>query len=271
MIKLDPITLETIWRPTSWRQRLQRWGVWLFITIVILISWRAIARETIWDFVWDAHSQAAQLTARMIPPNFAITGSLLRPLWDTINIATLGTLLGLVIATPLAFLAAKNTTPHIVVRQIALFFIVSSRSVASLIWALLFVSIVGPGILAGILAIGVRSVGFIAKLLYEAIEEIDPSQVEAIRATGASQAQVMAFGFVPQVLPAYVGINVFRWDINIRESTVLGLVGAGGIGLNLDAAVNTMAWDNAATIFVAIFILVIFSELVSAKVRKKFI
>ena len=96
---------------------------------------------------------------------------------------------------------------------------------------------------AGILAIGLRSIGFCAKLLYEAIEEIDESQVEAVRATGASGAQVTAYGIVPQVLPAFAGISVFRWDINIRESTVLGLVGAGGIGLPLNAAITHARLD----------------------------
>jgi phosphonate transport system permease protein len=127
-----------------------------------------------------------------------------------------------------AYCAARNTTPSIAcAAPVALFVIVSSRSINSLIWALMLVTIIGPGVFAGILSIGLRSIGFCAKLLYEAIEEIDESQVEAVRATGASGAQVTAYGIVPQVLPAFAGISVFRWDINIRESTVLGLVGAG--------------------------------------------
>ena len=106
--------------------------------------------------------------------------------------------------------------------------IVSTRSINSLIWALLLIAIIGPGVFAGIIAIAIRSIGFCAKLLYEAIEEIDATQVEAISATGASRWQVMVYGIVPQIMPAFAGISVFRWDINIRESTVLGLVGAGG-------------------------------------------
>ena len=120
---------------------------------------------------------------------------------------------------------------------------------------------------AGILAIGLRSIGFCAKLLYEAIEEIDESQVEAVRATGASGAQVTAYGIVPQVLPAFAGISVFRWDINIRESTVLGLVGAGGIGLPLNGAITTLAWTQVSLILLVIIATVVVSEWVSAKVR----
>ena len=128
-------------------------------------------------------------------------------------------------------------------------------------------TILGPGVLAGIIAIGLRSVGFIGKLLYEAIEEIDATQVEAVTATGASGPQVLAYGIVPQILPAFAGISVFRWDINIRESTVLGLVGAGGIGLQLNASISTLAWGQASTIFLVILLTVILSEWVSAKVR----
>ena len=103
--------------------------------------------------------------------------------------------------------------------------------------------------------------------MYEAIEEIDESQVEAVRATGASGAQVTAYGIVPQVLPAFAGISVFRWDINIRESTVLGLVGAGGIGLPLNAAITTLAWTQVSLILLVIIATVVVSEWVSAKVR----
>ena len=133
---------------------------------------------------------------------------------------------------------------------------------------LLLVAILGPGVLAGILAIALRSIGFIGKLLYEAIEEIDAAQIEAIEATGASSAQTMAWGVVPQVAPTLAGISVFRWDINIREATVLGLVGAGGIGMNLESSMSTLAWNQVALILLVILGTVVISEYVSARVRK---
>ena len=116
-------------------------------------------------------------------------------------------------------------------------------------------------------AIALRSIGFCAKLLYEAIEEIDHKQVEAVTATGANPLQVMAYGIVPQIMPAFAGVAVFRWDINIRESTVLGLVGAGGIGVQMQASLNTLAWPQVALILLVILLAVIVSEWVSAKVR----
>ncbi|TNF65551.1 MAG: ABC transporter permease subunit, partial [Rhodobacteraceae bacterium] len=136
-----------------------------------------------------------------------------------------------------------------------------------LIWALLLVTIIGPGLLAGIVAIALRSIGFVGKLLYEAIEETDASQIEAIEATGASRAQILNYGIVPQIMPAFWGITVFRWDINIRESTILGLVGAGGIGLKLQASLNTLAWSQVTVILLLILATVVISEWVSARVR----
>jgi phosphonate transport system permease protein len=257
-----------VWQRRDRRTQFAVWAAWLVSAAVFVYCFELISDKTIWPFVYDAPAQAGDLAARMVPPDWAFINQLWRPLWDTINIATLGTALGIVIAIPVAYCAARNTTPSVtLVRPVALFIIVSSRSINSLIWALMLVTIVGPGVLAGIIAIGMRSIGFCAKLLYEAIEEIDESQVEAVRATGASGAQITAYGIVPQVLPAFAGISVFRWDINIRESTVLGLVGAGGIGLQLEAAITTLAWTQVSLILLVIIATVIVSEWVSAKVR----
>jgi len=257
----------------SWRRRergkqLAIWFGWLCGVALFVYCWQLISATTMWPFVWDAPRVAGDIFSRMVPPAWPYLDKLWAPLWDTINIATLGTLLAILLAVPVAFCAARNTTPSaLVVRPLALLIIVSSRSINSLIWALLLVAIIGPGVLSGIIAIGLRSIGFIAKLLYEAIEEIDESQVEAITATGASRSQVMAYGIVPQIMPAFAGICVFRWDINIRESTVLGLVGAGGIGLQLQSSLNVLAWPQVTVILLAIFATVLASEWVSAKVR----
>jgi phosphonate transport system permease protein len=256
------------WQRRERGRQLAIWLAWLAGTIVVLGCWQVIASRTMWPFVWDAPQQGADLMARMVPPRWSYLSQLWRPLWDTINIATLGTALAVVLAVPVAFLAAHNTTPSVVlVRPLALLLIVSSRSINSLIWALLLVSIIGPGVLAGVIAIALRSIGFVAKLLYEAIEEIDRAPVEAVTATGAARSQVLTYGIVPQILPAFAGISVFRWDINIRESTVLGLVGAGGIGLQLQASVNVLAWNQVTTIFLGILATVLLSEWVSARVR----
>lgn len=244
--------------------------VWLIGIAFVVWCFQIMTKDTIWEFVYDAPLQAQDIGTRMFPPNWASMKELWWPLWETLNIATLGTLLGTAMAVPVAFLAARNTTPSATfLRPVALFIIVSSRSINSLIWALLLVSILGPGVLAGIIAIALRSIGFIGKLLYESIEEISPTAVEAIVATGASRPQVIAWGVFPQIAPTLAGISVFRWDINIRESTVLGLVGAGGMGLKLNAALNTLAWPKVTMILIVIFATVIVSEWITMKVRKK--
>jgi phosphonate transport system permease protein len=137
------------------------------------------------------------------------------------------------------------------------------------VWGLLFVAIFGPGPMAGIWAITSRSVGFLGKLVAEAIEEIDAGVVEAIEATGASRLQVLWIGILPQVLPVIYGTTVYRWDINIRESSVLGFVGAGGIGIVLYAAINQFMWQEVTVILIAVFGVVILSEFISAAVRRR--
>ncbi len=259
-----------VWQRRERNKQFAIWFGWFAATALFVFCWQLIAEDTMWMFVWDSPRVAADIGSRMVPPRWSYMAELWEPLWDTINIATLGTLLAIVMAVPVAFLAARNTTPSAtIVRPIALLIVVSSRSINSLIWALLLVSIIGPGIFAGTIAISLRSIGFIAKLLYEAIEEIDRDQVEAVAATGATRSQVIAYGIVPQILPAFAGIAVFRWDINIRESTVLGLVGAGGIGLQLQASLNVLAWPQVTVIFIAILAAVLVSEFVSANVRRR--
>ncbi len=260
------------WQFRSPRARVVLWFGWLCLVALFVYCWQVMTANTIWMFVWDAPRQAADIGDRMFPPRLSYLPELLVPLWDTLNMATLGTVMGVILAVPVAFLAARNTTPSLLfLRPAALFVIVASRSINSLIWALLLVAILGPGLLAGIIAIGLRSIGFIGKLLYEAIEETDIRQIEAITATGASPVQVLNYGIVPQILPAFWGITVFRWDINIRESAILGLVGAGGLGLKLQSSLNVLAWPQVTMILIVILATVVFSEWISARVRRAII
>lgn len=257
-----------IWQRRDRNRQLTIWAAQFIAVAIFMYCWHLVSERTTWYFVLDAPRVAADMAERMLPPKWSYMETLWRPIWDTIAIATLGTLMAVALAFPIAFLAARNTTPSAVfIRPIALFIIVSSRSINSLLWALMLVTILGPGVFAGVIAIGFRSIGFCAKLLYEAIEEIDVNQVEAVTATGASGPQILCYGIVPQILPAFAGISVFRWDINIRESAVLGLVGAGGIGLQLSSSIETVTWTQVSVILIMILATVVFSEWVSAKVR----
>jgi phosphonate transport system permease protein len=265
-------TIPHEWAHRAPAQRAMLWLGWFALVALFVWCWQIMTNDTIWAFVWDAPDQALDIGSRMMPPKWGYLPQLMKPLWDTLNIATLGTVGGVIIAIPVAFLAARNTSPSTTfLRPIALFIIVTSRSINSLIWALLLVAIIGPGLLAGIIAIALRSIGFVGKLLYEAIEETDARQIEAITATGAGPAQVLTYGIVPQILPAFWSISVFRWDINIRESAILGLVGAGGLGLKMNASLAILAWDQVFVILLLILATVVLSEWVSAQVRKAII
>lgn len=257
------------WVPRSSKESLERYVKFTAGIVVFLFAFRYISNQTIWEFVLDAPAQAADFLSRMFPPDMGYFDRIWLALWDTINIAVFGTAMAVAISIPIAILAAKNTSPHPVVRSLALAIIVTSRSVNSLIWAMLIVQVVGPGLFAGVLAIGVRSVGMISKLLYESIEEINREPIEAVTASGATAPQVFLFSYVPQLMPAFVGVSVYRWEVNIRESTIIGIVGGGGIGFLLNSAINRLAWDQVLVILIVILATVVVAEWVSAKIRGK--
>ena len=258
---------QQLWFKRTRQETLAHYLKWLAGAVVFLIAARYISEHTTWMFVWDAPRQAADFVSRMFPPDFRYALRIQGALWDTINIAIFGTAIATAISIVIAVLAASNTTPHPAVRALALVIVVGSRSVNSLIWAILIVQVVGPGLFAGVLAIAVRSIGMISKLLYEAIEEIDRKPIEAVTATGANWAQIFAYGYVPQLLPIFVGVVVYRWEINIRESTIIGIVGGGGIGFLLNSAINRLAWDQVIVVLFTIILLVIVTEWVSARAR----
>lgn len=257
----------TTWRRHTPGQALTRTCVQL--GFALLAAWMLARLGIRWDYVADAPAQVGDLLGRMFPPEWGFAAALVGPLVQTINIATLGTAVAVALSVPVAILAAVNTTPHRLAYAFARLVMVVSRSIDTLIWALIFIIVVGPGSLAGVLAVAVRSVGFVSKLLAEGIEEIDRGQVEAVTATGASRLATLLYAIVPQVKPIFAGICIFRWDINIRESTVLGLVGAGGIGWALNEAILGLEWSRVGTILVVILAVVIASEAASASLRKR--
>jgi phosphonate transport system permease protein len=256
-----------VWRRHTPREVLVAW-LWLAGSAVAAV-WSVSALDIEWSYFRDAHEQAADLAARMWPPRWSYLPQIVRPLIDTIHIATLGTMIAIVLAIPVAFLAARNTTANSFTWATGRAILVGSRSINTVIWGLLFVAIFGPGSVAGIFAVAARSVGFIAKLIAEAIEEVDAGQIEAVAATGAGTLQTWCVAIVPQVLPVLLGTTIYRWDINVRESSVLGFVGAGGIGLLLHASINTFAWSQVLVILIAILVIVMLSEALSAFIRSR--
>ena len=258
------------WRRFTPAQRLARFAVYLAMVTAIVVSIQTV--EVIPEFLLDAPEQMADLLKRMWPIAFAYyPHGVHDALMETIHIATLGTIIAVAIAFPIGLLAANNITPSRPLNYFAKLLLVSSRSVNSLVWALLFVAVLGPGALAGTLAIGFRSVGFVGKLVGEAVEEANRGTIEALQAAGAPWLSVLTKGYWPQIEPAFWSVVLFRWDINVRESAVLGLVGAGGIGMALDTAMNLFQWDRVAMVLTAIFAVVIAAELAVTAIRKRII
>jgi phosphonate transport system permease protein len=258
------------WQRFTLKERLARFTVFLGFALALSISIRTV--EVIPEFLLDAPTQVMDLLSRMWPPDYGYyPEGIHHAMMETLHIASLGTLLAILMAVPVGIMGAKNIVNVPILNWLAKLILVSSRSVNTLVWALLFVAVFGPGPLAGTVCIGFRSVGFVGKLFAEALEESDPGPVEALTASGAPWFSVFLKGYWPQVAPAFWGIFLFRWDINVRESAVIGLVGAGGIGMVLDTALNLFFWDRVSVILVSIFVIVIVAELVVTNIRKRII
>jgi phosphonate transport system permease protein len=261
---------EREWMRFSPRQRLARFAVYLFVVAALVASLRTV--DVIPEFLGDAPAQMADLLTRMWPIDFAEFQRGAGPaMLETIDIASLGTAITLLMALPIGVMAARSITRVPALNWIAHFLLVASRSVNSLVWALLFVAVFGPGALAGTMAIAFRSIGFVGKLFAESLDECQQGPVEALRATGAPAASVFLKGYWPQVKPAFWSVVLLRWDINVRESAVLGLVGAGGIGIALQNAIDLFQWDRVALILLMVFAVVIVAELAVNLIRRRLI
>jgi len=264
------LAAEHQWQRFTPQVRLARFAVYLGIVAAVVASFRTV--EVIPEFLQDAPEQIGDLFYRMWPPDARYYPAMVhQALLETIHIATLGTIFTTLMAVPVGFLAARNVTPHVSLNALAQLILVSTRSVNTLVWAILFVAVFGPGALAGTAAIAFRSIGFVGKLFAEAVENADRGSIEALRAAGAPWFSVLTMGYWPQVRPAFWSIVLFRWDINVRESAILGLVGAGGIGMVLDDSMNLFQWHRVSTVLFSIFAVVILAEVVVNAIRKRII
>jgi phosphonate transport system permease protein len=251
------------------RRRVKNWAV--LVGVLLIMAWcfnATIVQDTEWHRLGGALGILGALQ-RFLWLDLSLLPLLLVPALETLMMATLGTLLGCILALPVAWFGALNVTPsRLIVYPIGRFLMVLSRSIHEIIWALLFVGAVGLGALPGILAVAMRSIGFISKITAEAIENIDPKPVEAIRAVGGNQFQVMYYGIVPQILPVILGTIIFEWDINIRRAAVMGLVGAGGLGLVFFRQMAMFNYGGVTMVLLAILVLIMLGEAVSHYARK---
>ncbi len=211
----------------------------------------------------------AQLADEMVPPDFTRFAFWLRPLGDTLAMSVAGTALAVALSLPLALLAAPNTAPHPLVYTVARTLLAFMRSVPEIILGIIFVAAVGFGALPGVLALALHSTGMVGKFYAEAIEHVDPKPLEAARAAGASPFQVITHAVLPQVLPQLSDITLYRWEYHFRASAVLGIVGAGGIGFELMAALRLIRYDQVSAILLTILACVVVVDATGAALRKR--
>ncbi len=250
------------------RARTLRWsGIVLLGLVVLALSARGI--EFSFVELIRGTPYILDLVARMVPPNWGFIDHLTKPILETIGLAIWGTLLSAVLSMPVCFLAAKNLSPHPLIFHVTRQLLNAARGINEIIFALIFVAAVGLGPFAGVLALAIHGAGMLGKFFAEAIEEVDQGPVNALRATGANPVQIIAFGILPQVLPSWIAATLYRLEVNLRAATILGMVGAGGIGYELMGSLKLFQYEDTAMCVLAILVMVMTADYLSTRLRTR--
>ncbi len=259
--------------PTTWRRppQIVKDGRWRIAIQLAILTYLILAFGTVevnWSRVYDGLDRGQQFILGFLQPDFVSRWrDISQGLVESLTMTLTSTVIGLTISIPIGIGAARNLAPrwiYYICRSI----IAVSRALQEVIIAIFFVAMFGFGPLAGFLTLSFATIGFIAKLLAEDIEDIDEAQVEAIRSTGASWGQLVNYAVQPQVMPRLIGLSLYRLDINFRESAVIGIVGAGGIGATLNTAIDRYEYDSAGAILLIIIAIVMVAEYSSSYLRK---
>jgi len=258
---------EGVWRPlpliadARWR-----WAINAAVLLYIVLAWFSV--DVNWSRVAQGMDRGLAFMASFLRPDFVSrSGEIFTGLVESLTMTLASTVIGVLLAIPLGLGAARNISPlpvYFVCRTI----IALSRTFQEIIIAILFVAMFGFGPLAGVITLAFATIGFMAKLLAEDIEDTQREPLEAIRATGASWLQWINYAVQPQVMPRLIGLSLYRLDINFRESAVIGIVGAGGIGATLNTSINRYDYDTSAAILLLIIVIVLMSEYFSGYVRR---
>jgi phosphonate transport system permease protein len=256
-------------RPTAFYNHRVKWIA--YAVLILFFAWNLWELRVPIDRLLVGAEGAVELVASMFPPDFGPQNRM--RIWEgvleSVAMAFVATAIGVIISLPIAVMAAENVAPK-PVYYVGRFIVSITRAFHSLIVAIIAVKAVGFGPLAGIIAIVYATPGFFAKLLAEDIEDIDRAQLDAVRSTGANPLQVLLYGVLPQVTPRIVGLTVYRWDINIRASSIIGIVGAGGIGSTLLISFDRYEYGFSMAIILTIVALVLVGELASLLVRRRY-
>jgi phosphonate transport system permease protein len=246
--------------------RARTWLLWLTIVALLVWSWGPTEMRKITSLVTDWRNMA-EFGAGFLRPNFHDWDAYAWEMVETVQIAVWGTALAVFCGIPFAILASANVCPQWTVQPVRRL-MDAFRAINEIVFALLFVVAVGLGPLAGVLALAVHNIGIVAKLFSEAVEAIDPRPVEGIRATGASRLQEVIFGVVPQVMPLWSSYTLYRFETNVRSATVLGIVGAGGIGHSLYENIRSFQYSQTAAIIIIVVLTVMLIDIISSRIRR---
>lgn len=245
------------------------WWTYLLVTpiVVAVLWWAAEGSDLSVTELVKGGPWIVDFLSRMLPPNWAFAENLVTPALETIQIALWGTLLGIVMAVPVCFLAARNISPSIFMFHVTRQILNIARGINEIILALIFVAAVGLGPFAGVIALAIHGAGMLGKFFAESIEEIDQGPIEALRATGAGPIQVIIYGVFPQVITAWIAVSLYRFETNLRQATVLGMVGAGGIGFELVGSMKLFQYQDTAMCILVIIVMVMAADYASNKMR----
>ena len=250
-----------------------QWGIKTFFVISVFIAFYAYIyidlEIDLKELLTNSSKYIVDVTARMLPPDFSNFGKLANSMFETIEIAMLGTLLAIILSIPMALLSARNITPNYTAYLISRIFTIFFRALPEFIVAMILVIAVGFGAIPGVLALGFHTMGFLAKFYAEAIEHINTNPIDALESMGASKWQVIAFGVIPQVIPSFMAHNFYILDRNIRMATMLGIVGAGGIGYELQSSFRMFEYERVSAIIILIFFTIFVIDRISSYIREK--
>ncbi len=250
----------------AWRECIKPWLVWLALAAVLVWSWMPAEMYNIVSLYTDS-SNMVEFAEGFMSPNFRDWDIYVEEMLITVNIAIWGTALAIVAGIPLAILSSSNIAPLWIVQPVRRL-MDACRAINEIVFALLFVVAVGLGPFAGVMALFVHNTGVVAKLFSEAVEAIDPRPVEGIRATGSSKLQEIVFGVIPQVIPLWISFSLYRFETNVRSATVLGIVGAGGIGQILWESMRGFMYAETAAIMLIVVITISIIDIISQQLRR---
>ncbi|MES3011029.1 MAG: phosphonate ABC transporter, permease protein PhnE [Pseudomonadota bacterium] len=234
---------------------------------VAVVWWAAIGSQVSFGELAKGMPWIADFLGRMLPPNWEFMQKLVTPAIETVQIAIWGTLLAVILAVPVCFLAARNISPNIAVFHFMRQVLNIARGINEIILALIFVAAVGLGPFPGVLALALHGAGMLGKFFAESIEDIDQGPIEALRSTGAGPIQIIIFGVIPQVVTAWIAVILYRFETNLRQATVLGMVGAGGIGFELVGSMKLFQYQDTATCILVIVAMVMAADYISTRLR----